>query len=122
MYREVHRAASLGLWLKLLLGVVKLVSGIVGQSFALVADAVNSLGDVVSTLIVLFALRVAQLPRDKEHPYGHSRAERHCSQQRCGTDHCFGVVLSQRSVLTSDGGPRVAAHMDLVDRCRQYLD
>ncbi len=75
VYREVHRAASLGLWLNLLLGVVKLVSGIVGQSFALVADAVNSLGDVVSTLIVLFALRVAQLPADKEHPYGHSRAE-----------------------------------------------
>ncbi len=75
VYREVQRAAGLGLSLNLLLGLVKLVSGIVGQSFALVADAINSLGDVVSTLIVLFALRVAQRPADPEHPYGHSRAE-----------------------------------------------
>ena len=59
----------------LLLGVVKLVGGILGSSFALIADAVNSIGDVVSTGVVLVALRVAQRPPDDEHPYGHSRAE-----------------------------------------------
>ena len=57
------------------LGVVKLVGGLVSQSFALLSDAVNSLGDVFSTLVVLFALRVAQQPSDAEHPYGHTRAE-----------------------------------------------
>ncbi len=75
LYREVTQAALLGLVVNLLLGVVKLVGGIVGSSFALVADAVNSIGDVVTTLAVLFALRVAQRPADAEHPYGHSRAE-----------------------------------------------
>lgn len=75
LYREVTQAAWLGLVVNLLLGVVKLVGGIVGSSFALVADAVNSIGDVVTTLAVLFALRVAQRPADEEHPYGHSRAE-----------------------------------------------
>lgn len=75
LYREVTRAAWLGLVVNLVLGIVKLVAGVVGHSFALIADAVNSIGDVVSTVVVLFALRVAQLPADDEHPYGHTRAE-----------------------------------------------
>ena len=74
-YQEVTRAALIGLVANLLLGVVKLVGGIIGNSFALIADAVNSLGDAVSTIVVLYALRVAQRPPDKEHPYGHTRAE-----------------------------------------------
>jgi cation diffusion facilitator family transporter len=75
LYRDVTQAAYLGLGANLLLGLVKLIGGIVGNSFALIADAVNSLGDVVTTLAVLFALKVAQRPADAEHPYGHTRAE-----------------------------------------------
>ena len=75
VYREAMQAAGLGLAVNLILGVVKLIGGIVGQSFALISDAVNSLGDVVTSLVVLFALRVAQRPADDEHPYGHTRAE-----------------------------------------------
>lgn len=75
LYQEVTRAALLGLVVNLLLGTVKLVGGVLGSSFALIADAVNSIGDVVSTVVVLVALRVAQRPPDDEHPYGHSRAE-----------------------------------------------
>lgn len=75
VYAEVTRAAFLGLVVNLSLGIVKLIGGIVGNSFALIADAVNSIGDVVTTVVVLFALRVAQRPADAEHPYGHTRAE-----------------------------------------------
>jgi len=75
LYAEVTRAAVIGLLVNLLLGIVKLVGGIIGNSFALIADAVNSIGDVVTTAVVLFALRVAQRPADAEHPYGHTRAE-----------------------------------------------
>ncbi|WP_234824273.1 cation diffusion facilitator family transporter [Bremerella cremea] len=75
VYREVTNAAILGLVVNFLLGVVKLIGGIVGNSFALIADSVNSIGDVITTVIVLFALRVAQMPPDEEHPYGHTRAE-----------------------------------------------
>ncbi len=75
LYREVTQAALLGLVVNLLLGAVKLIGGIMGHSFALIADAINSIGDVVTTLVVLIALRVAQRPADAEHPYGHSRAE-----------------------------------------------
>lgn len=74
-YREVTRAACIGLVANLLLGIVKLIGGILGSSFALIADSVNSLGDSITTVVVLFALRIAQRPPDKEHPYGHTRAE-----------------------------------------------
>ncbi len=69
------RAAALGLLVNLVLGIVKLVAGVVGGSFALISDAVNSLGDSVASVVVLCALKIAQRPADAEHPYGHTRAE-----------------------------------------------
>jgi cation diffusion facilitator family transporter len=75
IYKRVVRAAVLSLLLNLVLGAAKLIGGMVSGSFALIADSINSLGDVVSTIVVLVALHVAQRPADKEHPYGHTRAE-----------------------------------------------
>jgi cation diffusion facilitator family transporter len=75
LYRDASQAAALGLLINLALGVVKLVGGIIGGSFALVSDAVNSLGDALTSIVVLVALRIAQQPPDTEHPYGHTRAE-----------------------------------------------
>ena len=68
-------ATWLGLVVNLALGLTKLVGGVVGQSYALVSDAVNSLGDVFTSAAVILAFRVAQKPADAEHPYGHTRAE-----------------------------------------------
>jgi cation diffusion facilitator family transporter len=65
----------LGLVVNVTLGIVKLVGGILGGSFALISDAVNSIGDSLTSVVVVFALVVAQKPADREHPYGHSKAE-----------------------------------------------
>jgi cation diffusion facilitator family transporter len=75
VYREATRAAWLGLWINLALGLAKLTGGLAGDAFALLADSVNSLGDVFTSSVVLFALWLAQRPPDREHPYGHTRAE-----------------------------------------------
>jgi cation diffusion facilitator family transporter len=75
LYREAMQAASLGLAVNGVLAAAKLVGGLIGDSFALLADAMNSLGDVVTSAVVLFALWFAQRPADDEHPYGHTRAE-----------------------------------------------
>lgn len=75
LYRSAIRAALLGLAVNLSLGVLKLIGGIVGNSFALISDAVNSLGDSLTSIVVLAALWYAQRPPDEEHPYGHTRAE-----------------------------------------------
>jgi cation diffusion facilitator family transporter len=69
------QAAALGLGVNLALGAAKLAAGLIADSFALLSDAVNSLGDSLTSVVVLFALWVAQKPADEEHPYGHTRAE-----------------------------------------------
>ncbi len=75
LYRDAMCAAWLGLLVNIVLGVSKLLGGILGGSFALISDAVNSLGDSLSSVVVVCALWVAQKPADEEHPYGHTRAE-----------------------------------------------
>jgi cation diffusion facilitator family transporter len=69
------RATFLGLAANVLLTTAKLLAGLAGHSHALVADAVESLADVVSSIIVWRALVVAAEPPDEEHPYGHGKAE-----------------------------------------------
>lgn len=54
---------------------VKLLVGFIGNSFALIADGIESLADVVSSVIVWSSLRVSQKQPDHEHPYGHGKAE-----------------------------------------------
>lgn len=64
-----------GIFVNLFLAIVKGIVGIVGHSFALVADAIESGADVLSSLIVLLGLRTAAKAPDKDHPYGHGRVE-----------------------------------------------
>lgn len=54
---------------------VKGGSGLIGNSFALVADAIESATDIVSSVLVLLGLRLARKPADANHPYGHGKAE-----------------------------------------------
>jgi cation diffusion facilitator family transporter len=58
-----------------LLVAVKLVTGLVTGSLAFIAEAVHSGTDLVAALLTLFAVRVAGRPPDREHPYGHGKAE-----------------------------------------------
>lgn len=58
-----------------LLALIKGVVGIVGNSYALIADAIESTSDVFSSLLVFFGLRYSTKPADENHPYGHGRAE-----------------------------------------------
>ena len=58
-----------------LLAMCKCFVGFVGHSFALVADGIESLSDVFSSAVVYLGLRVAIKPPDREHPYGHGKAE-----------------------------------------------
>jgi len=75
LYRDAIRAGLLGLAINLFLGVSKLVGGIAGHSFALISDAVNSFGDVLTSTVVVCGLWFSQKPGDAEHPYGHTRAD-----------------------------------------------
>lgn len=68
------RLVASGILLNLVLGVAKLAGGIWGHSYALVADAAESLLDTMSSLLVWAGFRVAARPPDADHPYGHGKA------------------------------------------------
>ena len=69
------RATLLGMVVNLFLAGGKLAAGVLGHSHALVADAVESLADVFSSIVVWRGMVVASEPADQEHPYGHGKAE-----------------------------------------------
>ncbi len=64
-----------GILLNSVLAVVKIAGGIFGHTYALVADGVESLLDVFSSALVWAGLRIAGEPPDRDHPYGHGKAE-----------------------------------------------
>ncbi|MFH1039418.1 MAG: cation diffusion facilitator family transporter [PVC group bacterium] len=76
---DVYQQGAVGAWIgivgNIVLCAVKFLAGILGQSAAMVADAVHSLSDMMSSIIVLAGLKVARKRPDREHPYGHSKAE-----------------------------------------------
>ena len=57
------------------LAIIKGLTGYFGSSYALIADAIESTSDIFSSLLVLFGIKYASRPADKNHPYGHGRAE-----------------------------------------------
>ncbi len=75
MIRQGLKSSLIGIAMNLVLALCKCVAGFLGHSFALVADGIESTSDVVSSSVVYFGLKFAIKPPDKEHPYGHSKAE-----------------------------------------------
>lgn len=57
------------------LATIKGLAGFFGNSYALIADAIESTTDVFSSLLVLFGLKYAKRPADENHPYGHGKIE-----------------------------------------------
>ncbi|GAE26697.1 cobalt-zinc-cadmium resistance protein [Halalkalibacter wakoensis JCM 9140] len=74
-YRKVRFAAWVGIIGNIILAIIKAVIGVMANSRALVADAVHSASDVVGSVVVLIGVRAAKLPPDRDHPYGHGKAE-----------------------------------------------
>ncbi|MGY5353956.1 cation diffusion facilitator family transporter [Wenyingzhuangia sp. IMCC45467] len=59
----------------ILLAIIKGATGVIGNSYALVADAIESTSDIFSSLLVLIGLKYAKKPADDNHPYGHGKIE-----------------------------------------------
>lgn len=69
------RSAQIGLGVNAVLALTKLVAGIVGNTYALIADAVESVVDIFSSAVVWGGLRVASRDPDEAYPFGYGRAE-----------------------------------------------
>jgi len=75
MSRAGARVALLGLVINVVLAAVKIVAGVVGHAYVLIADGMESAIDVAGSIVIWGGLTVAARPPDRTHPYGHGKAE-----------------------------------------------
>jgi cation diffusion facilitator family transporter len=99
--KAVVRITLVGSVVNLALLTLKFVAGILGRSAAMIADAVHSLSDFVTDIIVLVFIRISSKPRDESHKYGHGKYETLATV-------IIGVVLCLVGLkLMWDGGNKV---------------
>lgn len=73
--KMIKQVSAVGIFGNVLLVIFKLFAGIIGNSAAMVSDAVHSASDVVSTLVAFIGVRASKKEADSKHPYGHERIE-----------------------------------------------
>jgi cation diffusion facilitator family transporter len=69
------RLVARGMALNAVLGVIKIAGGVLGNAYALVADGAESMSDIAISILIWAGFQWAARPPDKEHPYGHGKAE-----------------------------------------------
>ena len=70
-----YKASILSIIGNIFLSLFKLISGIFGHSSAMISDAVHSISDVLSTIVVIIGIKISSKESDENHPYGHERFE-----------------------------------------------
>lgn len=90
--KDIYRVTLAGTAVNAILVLLKFAAGILGRSSALVADAVHSLSDFVTDIIVLSFVRISGKPRDEEHGYGHGKFETFATM-------IIGVILTITGIV-----------------------
>jgi cation diffusion facilitator family transporter len=101
-------ASAAGIAVNVCLALVKVLAGVFGNSYALIADGIESSADVVSSLVVWGGLKVAARPPDENHPYGHGKAESLAALVAAVSLVAAAVVIAVQSVheiRTPHGSP-----------------
>ncbi len=75
MRTSALQITRLSLLSNVLIAILKWVAGVLGNSYALIADAIESTSDIFASLLVLLGIKYSSKPADKNHPYGHGRVE-----------------------------------------------
>ena len=108
MSRAGARVALLGLLINVVLASVKIVAGVVGHAYVLIADGMESALDVGGSIVIWGGLTVAARPPDRTHPYGHGKAEPLAALvvAICVLAAAIGLAIeSVREILTPHHGP-----------------
>ncbi len=95
--KKIYKVTLIGTIVNIVLVVLKFVAGILGRSSAMIADAVHSLSDFVSDVIVLIFVGISARPTDKGHEYGHGKFETFATM-------IIGVILSLAGIGLLAGG------------------
>ena len=99
-----EKATWIGVFVNILLSFVKIIAGMIGNSAAMVADGVHSFSDLITDFVTLTSLRIAGVKPDKEHPFGHARAQV-IGSLFVGLVVCFvgaGMLLTAAEMANSD--------------------
>jgi cation diffusion facilitator family transporter len=88
------KTTLIGIIVSFFLAAVKIFSGIIGNSYALIADGIESLTDIFTSSIVLTGLYFASKPADANHPYGHGKAE-----PFAGVAVSFGIFIAAMVIV-----------------------
>lgn len=102
------RVSIVSIIVNLLLSAGKLVAGIVAQSGAMISDAIHSVSDVFSTIIVMIGVKMSSKEADKEHPYGHERME-------CVAAIILAMVLMATGILIGYDGIEKIIYVSVAD-------
>ena len=73
--RTIYKVTLLGSFVNMLLVVIKFIFGILGCSAAMIADAVHSMSDLITDVIVVIFVKLSNKPQDEDHDYGHGKYE-----------------------------------------------
>ena len=73
--KQIYRVTLVGSAGNVLLTIVKFIAGVLGHSSAMVADAVHSLSDLVTDIVVIVFVGISARPQDESHDYGHGKFE-----------------------------------------------
>lgn len=102
--KEANRVTWIGFFFNLALTVFKLVAGILGRSGAMIADAIHSVSDFATDLVVVGSIKVASRPSDGNHKYGHGKVETLATA-------AVGMVLAIVGLgILFNGGKNIYAH------------
>jgi len=72
---EATKITWIGLIINIVLSLIKFFAGVIGNSSAMIADAVHSVSDFITDLVIIFSFRIVQKPIDDNHDYGHGKFE-----------------------------------------------
>lgn len=110
--RKIYRVTLMGSLVNVVLLIFKFVAGILGHSTALIADAVHSLSDFLTDIVVLVFVRIAGKPEDKDHHYGHGKYETFATAiiglmlLAVGVAICYDGACKIYRCITGEGIPR----------------
>ena len=89
-FNNVSKASKIGIIGNLFLLIIKLIVGIITKSRAMMADALNSAGDIISSFMTFIGNKIASIPRDEDHNLGHGKAE-----------YIYSMLISNLMILLS---------------------
>ena len=74
-YEEASKVTILAILWNVFLSIIKVLAGVIGNSTAMIADGIHSASDIITSVGVLIGNKISSKPGDKEHNYGHEKAE-----------------------------------------------